>query len=88
MLKSKQKVDYVRFKKDHYDLIIDSVQDAAHMCPVALVELLLVAQHQVQEFERVCQRCQRDVISLGAQRARQLQRNVVPKNFTLIIGVY
>jgi hypothetical protein len=75
-------------KKDYHDLIIDSVQDAAHMRPVALVELLLVAQHQVQEFERVSERGQRDVISLGAQCAGQLQRNVVPNNFTLIIGVY
>ena len=58
------------------------------MCRVALVELLLVAQHQVQEFERVRQRSQRDVISLGAQRAGQLQRSVVPKNFTLFISVY
>jgi hypothetical protein len=44
-------------KKDYHDLIIDGLQDAAYMFPVALVELLLVAQHQVQEFERVCQRC-------------------------------
>jgi hypothetical protein len=66
-------------KKDYYDLIIDSVKNATYMRPVALVELFLVAQHQVQEFERVCQRGQRDVISLGAQRAGQLQRNVVPK---------
>ncbi len=55
------------------------------MRPVALVELLLVAQHQVQELERVSERRQRDVIILGAQRAGQLQRNVVPKILHLLL---
>ena len=48
-------------------LTVHILKDAPCMCPEALIELVLVAEHQVQELHGVVNGCQCDVVRLIAQ---------------------